>query len=120
MQIKDNLEIHSHYIAQLFESDKSIRERTHAMKNEIAVQTHILSQHDKDLLGLVENAKSTSEEIRKLKSENEKQKSTFQFVKDLFEKPINWVYVSLLLILIESIKGIHIHEMLNHIIERIF
>jgi hypothetical protein len=118
--IKDNLELHSHYIEQLFESNKIIRERTHEMKQEIAIQTHVLSQHDKDLLRLVENAKSTSEEIRKLKSENEKQKSMFQFIKDLFEKPINWVYVSLLLILIESIKGIEIQEIVKHFVEKIF
>ena len=116
MEIKDNIELHSHYLEQLFESEKTLRERTHDMTQKIAIHTHILNEHDSNISKLVENAKNTSEEIRKLKTDTEKHKSTMQFIKELFEKPIHWVYVFLLLILIESIKGLGISEIIKHFI----
>ncbi|MGN6347052.1 MAG: hypothetical protein ACTHME_05055 [Candidatus Nitrosocosmicus sp.] len=116
MEIRDNLELHSHYIEQLFESDKILRERTHAMSQKIGIQTHILSEDSKNILNLVEHAKITSEEIRKLKSEHEKHKSLMTFIRELFDRPIHWVYIFLLLMLIESIKGFDIPSIIKHFI----
>jgi hypothetical protein len=116
VEIKDNLELHSNYIEQLFESEKILRERTDTMAQKIGIHTHILSQQDKNILKLVESARTTSEEIRKLQSETENHKSMMTFIKELFDKPIHWIYISLLLILIESIKGFDIPEIIRHFI----
>lgn len=120
MKIQDNLEMHSHYIEELFENEKSVRARTHDIGQKIAVHTHILDQHDENITNLVKNASKTNDDIKKLMDDQLRQKSTFEFVKSLFEKPINWLYICMLLLMIESIKGINTVEIIKHFIVRVF
>lgn len=116
MEIKDNLELHSHYIEQLFESDNTLRARTHDMGQKVAVHTHDLHEKNKQISQLVELTRQTSEDIRKLRDDTERHRSTMQFIKELFDKPIHWFYIFLLLILIESIKGLGLPDLIKHLI----
>lgn len=120
MKIQDNIEMHSFYIEELFDSEKVIRARTHDIGQKIAVHTHILDQHDENIANLVKHAKSTSDSIKELMNDQNKQKSIFEFIKSIFEKPINWFYIGLLLLMIESIKGINAVSIIKDIMTKFF
>lgn len=106
MKIEDDLKMHSHYIEELFESDKALRERTHSINERLGIHTFMLEENGKILIDAIKNLKEVREIMDKLNCDYASRRTIMQFVLDIFEgKPKNWLVFFGLIVILECVLG---------------
>jgi len=107
MKIEDNLQMHSHYIAELFDTTRVIRERTHSINERIGIHTYMLEENGKILIDAIKNLKEVREIMDKINTDFSSRRTIMQFIIDLFDgKPKNWMLFFGLLLILEIVLGI--------------
>lgn len=121
MKIVDDLKLHSHWIAELFDKEKALREKQNAMKEDMLLHSHTIKQNSENIMATLNNQKEIQLVLSEMKAQFEtfkkdemRSRSMVEFIKELFDRPKNWIIVVGLLLLIESIKGLEIANLIRH------
>lgn len=126
MKIEDDLQLHSHYIEELFDSqDKQdasiemIRARTHEMKEKLGMHGYAIEALSGDIIKVLENHKEivkvnneTRELIDKINNDTYRRFQPIEFIREILGSPLSCLRLVGLIVTIEVTMGLS--DVLKH------
>lgn len=118
MKIKDDLEVHSGFIEELFKITDHQKERIDMVSEKVSLHAYMLSEATKNNVDIVKNLKDVRDNIDAMNTDYLRKRSIIDFVKELLNSPKMIFFLSSLLIAISTFVAVF-EEVFRHIFTRI-
>jgi len=119
MKIKDDLEVHSGFIEELFKLTDHQKERLDVISEKVSLHSYMLNETTKNNVDISKNLKDVRDNIDAINHDYLKKRSIMDFFHDLFNNPRMLVFGSILLIALSTFVACF-EEVFRHLIPRIF
>lgn len=117
MKIKDDLEVHSGFIEELFKITNDQKERINVISEKVSLHSYMLNETTKNNVDIAKNLKDVRDNIDAMNYDYLRKRSIIDFVKDLLNSPKMLFFVCTLLVALSTFVAVF-EEVFRHLFIR--